>query len=111
MTQDGFLDGCERHRYKVHGGKGGVESFRGGDVFNDCHEKSMEITLVHISCRPGTESKFVKATLKNQAGVLANEPDAIRFDILQQEDDPTKFVLFEVDEWKFVKFYELKLVT
>lgn len=83
-------NGRDRRQYHLHGGKG-VAGLKGGDVSTE-----NESTLVHISCKPGTEEKFVEATLKNQAGVTANEPDAIRFDILQQEEDPTKFILFEV---------------
>lgn len=83
-------DGRVRKQYLAHGNKG-VDAFRGGDMNPDAHTG-----LVHVSCKPGTEDQFVAATLKNQAGVRANEPNAIRFDILQQEDDPTKFVLFEV---------------
>jgi len=84
-------DGRDRRQYIVHGGKGSVNAFRGGDL--SCE---METTVVHCSCKAGTEKQFVEATLKNQAGVAANEPNALRFDILQQEEDPTKFVLFEV---------------
>jgi len=83
-------NGRDRRRYRVHGGKG-LAAFRGGDMSPD-----NDVTLVHVSCKPGTENEFIEATLKNQAGVIEKEPDAIRFDILQQEDDPTKFVLFEV---------------
>jgi len=91
LTEHLAEDGRDRRQYKVHGGKGHVGAFRGGDVFPD-----NDTTIVHVSVKAGKEAEFVEATLKNQAGVLANEPDAKRFDILQQEEDPTKFVLFEV---------------
>lgn len=83
-------NGRDRRQYRLHGGKG-VAGFRGGDV-----SPENESTIVQVSCKPGTEDQFVECTLKNQKGVLANEPDNIRFDILQQVEDPTKFVLFEV---------------
>jgi len=83
-------DGRVRRQYRAHGNKG-ADAFRGGDMNPDAHTG-----LVHVSVKPGTEDQFVAATLKNQAGVRANEPNAIRFDILQQEDEPTKFILFEV---------------
>jgi autoinducer 2-degrading protein len=83
-------DGRDRRQYRVHGGKG-VTAFKGGDV-----SPENDTTIVHVSCKPGTEERFIEATKKNQAGVQTNEPDAIRFDILQQIEDPTKFVLFEV---------------
>merc|ERR1712224_150679 len=84
-------NGRDRRQYTAHGIDGNVEVFRGGDV-----NPGMEVTCVHISCKPGTEQAFVEASLKNKAGVSRNEPDAVRFDILQQHEDPTKFVLFEV---------------
>lgn len=83
-------NGRDRRQYKAHGVKGGVEAFHRDDLAT-----GLDITLVHIACKPGTEDAFIKETLKNKAGVEANEPDAVRFDILQQVEDPTKFILFE----------------
>jgi len=90
ITENLAENGRDRRQYRVHGGKG-LAAFRGGDVSPD-----NDVTLVHVSCKPGTENQFIEAILKNQAGVTEHETDAIRFDILQQEDDPTKFILFEV---------------
>lgn len=50
---------------------------------------------VFISVKPGTEQEFLTASLAN-ARASSLEPGVARFDILQQDDDPTKFVLVEV---------------
>jgi len=50
---------------------------------------------VFVSVKPGTESDFLKASLDN-ARASSLEPGIARFDVIQQEDDPTKFVLVEV---------------
>jgi autoinducer 2-degrading protein len=39
--------------------------------------------------------QFKAETLANAQGTM-NEPNNYRFDVLQQSDDPTKFVLYEV---------------
>jgi len=90
ITESLAENGRERRQYRVHGGKG-LSGFRGGDVSPD-----NVTTLVHCFCKPGTEEKFAEATKKNQAGVLKNEPNALRFDILQDKEDPTLFILVEV---------------
>mmetsp|Transcript_438 Transcript_438/g.972 ORF Transcript_438/g.972 Transcript_438/m.972 type:complete len:173 (+) Transcript_438:92-610(+) len=50
---------------------------------------------VFVSVKPGTEDDFLAASLAN-ARASSLEPGIARFDIIQQEDDPTKFVLVEV---------------
>ena len=52
------------------------------------------ITHVYVSCKPGTEEDFVAASLANAVSSVL-EPDNLRFDILRNVDDPTKFVLVE----------------
>lgn len=82
--------GGDRRWYRAHGVEGGLEAFRGGDV-----KAGMDVTVVHCVCKPGTEADFVRATLKNQAGVRTHEPGHVRFDVLQELEDPRRFVLFE----------------
>jgi len=48
-----------------------------------------------VSVQPGTEDAFKEASLAN-ARESAKEEGIARFDVIQQEDDPTKFVLVEV---------------
>lgn len=56
-----------------------------------------QFILVHvfISIKPGTEQAFHQASLKN-ARNSAQEPGVARFDVLQDKEDPLKFVLVEV---------------
>jgi len=55
----------------------------------------MFIYIVHISVKPEFVEQFKAETLANAQGTM-NEPNNYRFDVLQQSDDPTKFVLYEV---------------
>ncbi|KAL7554695.1 hypothetical protein ACHAWF_018227 [Thalassiosira exigua] len=50
---------------------------------------------VFVSVKPGTEDDFLAASLAN-ARASSREPGVARFDVIQQEDDPAKFVLVEV---------------
>lgn len=53
--------------------------------------------IVHVFARikPGQIEAFRAATVENARGSL-REPGVARFDILQQQDDPSRFVLMEV---------------
>ena len=55
----------------------------------------MLIVNVHISVKPDMVDDFIIATNKN-ASTSVNEPGIARFDFIQQEDDPTRFILVEV---------------
>ena len=50
---------------------------------------------IFVSVRPGCEREFLLASLAN-ARLSSQESGIARFDVIQQEDDPTKFVLVEV---------------
>lgn len=50
---------------------------------------------VFVSTKPGTEEAFKAASLEN-ARNSALEPGVARFDVLQDQADPTQFVLVEV---------------
>lgn len=50
---------------------------------------------VFVSVKLGTEEDFLEASLEN-ARASSLEEGISRFDVIQQEDDPTKFVLVEV---------------
>jgi quinol monooxygenase YgiN len=54
----------------------------------------MHVIHVHIHVRPDGVEAFRAATLANAAASL-REPGLARFDIIQQQDDPTRFVLVE----------------
>lgn len=50
---------------------------------------------VHIHVKPECIEAFKTATLANARASL-QEPGVARFDVVQQTDDPTRFVLVEV---------------
>ena len=55
----------------------------------------MLVVHVHVHVRPECVEAFRAATLAN-ARASAREPGVARFDVIQQADDPTRFVLVEV---------------
>lgn len=55
----------------------------------------MHIVHVFVRVKPGTESAFEEVTLANARASLT-EPGVARFDVVRQQDDPTRFVLVEV---------------
>src|SRR6266536_2958227 len=59
------------------------------------YREFMHILIVHGQVKPDYLDQFVALT-KINASESAKEPGVAQFDFLQQEDDPTRFVLFEV---------------
>lgn len=55
----------------------------------------MLIVHVHIIVKPDCIEAFKEATIEN-ARNSRKEPGIVRFDVIQQNDDPTRFVLVEV---------------
>ena len=55
----------------------------------------MHIVLVHVHVKPETVEEFKQATLDN-ASHSVQEPGIARFDVIQNKEDPTRFVLIEV---------------
>ena len=55
----------------------------------------MFVVHVHVRVKPGCVDAFREATLANARNSI-QEPGIARFDVMQQEDDPTRFVLVEV---------------
>lgn len=54
----------------------------------------MLVVHVHVHVRPDCVEAFQTATLANARASL-REPGVARFDVMQQADDPTRFVLVE----------------
>lgn len=54
----------------------------------------MHVVHVHVHVKPDRVDAFREATLVNAARSL-EEPGVARFDVLQQRDDPTRFILVE----------------
>jgi (4S)-4-hydroxy-5-phosphonooxypentane-2,3-dione isomerase len=55
----------------------------------------MIILLVSIEVKPDHIEAFKAASIAN-AGNSVQEPGIVRFDVIQQTDDPTRFALVEV---------------
>lgn len=55
----------------------------------------MRIVHVHIHVKPEFVEAFKQATVENASNSL-KEPGIARFDVIQQADDPTRFILVEV---------------
>jgi autoinducer 2-degrading protein len=55
----------------------------------------MLIVHVFVHVKADGVDAFAAATLENARGSI-REPGVIRFDVVQQEDDPTRFLLIEI---------------
>ena len=55
----------------------------------------MLIVHVHVHVKPESVEAFREASLENARNSI-REPGVVRFDVVQQEDDPTRFVLMEI---------------
>jgi len=56
----------------------------------------MFIALVKLQVKPELNDEFKNAILKNAELSVQRDPGCVRFDVLQQEDDPTRWFLYEV---------------
>jgi (4S)-4-hydroxy-5-phosphonooxypentane-2,3-dione isomerase len=55
----------------------------------------MHVVCVHVHVKPEHRQEFIEASRDNAANTI-REPGALRFDVLQSQDDPNRFVLYEV---------------
>jgi (4S)-4-hydroxy-5-phosphonooxypentane-2,3-dione isomerase len=55
----------------------------------------MLIVHVHVRVKPESVEAFKEATVANARASL-KEPGVMRFDVVQQQDEPARFVLVEV---------------
>ena len=55
----------------------------------------MNIVLVHVHVKPEMVDAFKQVTIEN-ASQSVKEEGIERFDVIQQMDDPTRFILVEV---------------
>ncbi len=55
----------------------------------------MFIVQVHIHVKEAVIDEFITASIEN-AHHSVREPGIARFDVIQEKDDPTRFVLLEV---------------
>jgi quinol monooxygenase YgiN len=56
----------------------------------------MHIVLVLVTVKPDMLEEFERALFHNARESVAQDPGCIRFDVSQQQDDPTRWVLYEV---------------
>ena len=57
----------------------------------------MIVTCVYVNVNPDAVSTFIAATVENHQGSV-KEPGNLRFDLVQQSDDPCRFMLYEAYE-------------
>lgn len=57
-------------------------------------DESMVILIVNLHVKPERLDAFREATLENARNSM-QEPGIARFELLEQADDPTRFVLYE----------------
>jgi (4S)-4-hydroxy-5-phosphonooxypentane-2,3-dione isomerase len=55
----------------------------------------MIIACVYVHVKPDNREAFIAACLDNARNTV-QEPGNLRFDVLQQADDPNRFMLYEV---------------
>jgi len=55
----------------------------------------MYVVCVYVRVKEENRGQFVEATLENARNTV-REPGNLRFDVLQQLDDPNRFMLYEV---------------
>ena len=56
----------------------------------------MYIVSVQVHVKPEFVEQFIQATRANQEGTRRTEPGNVRWDFSQAEEDPTRFLLYEV---------------
>jgi autoinducer 2-degrading protein len=54
----------------------------------------MIVTTVMVNVKPEHLDEFIGVTVENHTESV-KEPGNLRFDVLQSDDDPTKFLLYE----------------
>jgi quinol monooxygenase YgiN len=55
----------------------------------------MQIVLVHVNVKPEFIEAFKQASIENASNSV-KEAGIARFEVIQQTDDPTKFILVEI---------------
>ena len=57
----------------------------------------MIVTFVHVWVEPEFVDSFIEASTENHQNSI-NEPGNLRFDLVQDANDPAKFVIYEAYE-------------
>jgi len=56
----------------------------------------MHVVLVLVTVKPELLEEFERALLHNACESVEKDPGCVRFDVSQQQDDPTRWVMYEV---------------
>ena len=56
----------------------------------------MQAIIVTIQIKPDHREAFIEAMLDDARGSVGNEPGCLRFDVLQDAEDPNRIHLYEV---------------
>ncbi len=56
----------------------------------------MKALVVTIQIKPEFRERFMEAMLDDARGSIQNEPGCLRFDVVQDQEDPNKIHLYEV---------------
>ena len=56
----------------------------------------MKALVVTIQIKPEFRERFMEAMLDDARGSIKNEPGCLRFDVVQDQEDPNKIHLYEV---------------
>ena len=67
----------------------------GGRLTMTAQEVALHVTLVHVRVLSDQVDAFIEASRANHAGSV-REPGNLRFDVLRDPGDPTRFVIYEV---------------
>jgi autoinducer 2-degrading protein len=57
----------------------------------------MIVTCVYVSVKPESVKDFITASVENHLSSV-KEPGNLRFDFVQQADDPSRFMIYEAYE-------------
>lgn len=57
----------------------------------------MIVTVVHVKVRPERVEEFIRATIENHRESV-KEPGNLRFDVLRNDAEPNRFLLYEAYE-------------
>lgn len=55
----------------------------------------MHVVCIHVHVKPEHREAFIAASLENALHTI-QEPGNLRFDVIQQVDDPNRLMLYEV---------------
>jgi len=56
----------------------------------------MHVLVVSIDIKLGFKEKFIEAMLEDARGSVTNEPGCVRFDVIQDGQNPNRIYLYEV---------------